>query len=220
MKKAWRTQYKKLTGKNKKFVKKMMQYLQSSNMNIIAYEEVIEENIHKVLELQEQNRRLTEVYGYDEEQYCEDLVAENKKQGLLERGLETLQIVSLCFGVLLVCQYILIAMGGEPLESVNGIYMQTSIGSLGRVGLYGGIGMLGGYLGQRMTYKGAVYRIMSVIVYAFIFVGIEELVLGMGYEGIITIHMPLVVGILLGIGVLFGRIRRIVAKRKLEELNK
>ena len=214
--KVWRIDYKKLNKENKKQVRKMMQYIEPV-MNCMAYNEVMQEIVHKTLELQEQGGRFTQVFGYDVEQYCKDLIKEHPKQGILERIMVIIEEISLFVMVILVFQYIFTLMSPNEGAMIDGIYMYSQLNDLEDIGLYGLVGVTGATIGRKTVYKSISYRFMSCLIISMGFTMLD-LFLRSGVNGkIVRMNMPLILGLSIGGAFFTHFIRPLVAKWALKK---
>lgn len=217
MEKTWHKAYKQLCGENKKYIKKMRQYLGSRNLNIIAYEEAITEIVHKALEAQKQNQRMTEVFGYDEEKYCDELAQVYKKQSIGEKLMGIGIVISLCIAFLLICEYICIVMQLEEDAIVQGIYIVIAAKSLAIVGLFGFAGAMGSIIGQRTVFKSRSYTIITGLIAALLCVVVEEIFSGAIGEVVLTINVLMVVSICIMIAVCLKILRKQIARRQMSQ---
>lgn len=216
MKKVWRIDYKKLNKENKKQVQKMIQYIQPV-MNCMAYNEVMQEIVHKTIELQEQGGCFTQVFGYDVEQYCKDLIKEHPKQGLLEHLVVVMEEISLFILILSILQYIFILISPDEGEMISGIYIYSQLGNLERLGLFGLVGVLGGTSQRKILYKSSGYHITNYLLIGGSIATLDLMFVEHINQGIVQMNMPLVVGLSIG-GVLFTYfIRTLVAKWALKK---
>lgn len=63
-------------------------------MNQIAYEKVLDKIVHKAVEEQDKNPNasIAHMFGYNEEQYCKELIKANRKKSFLEHMLHAFKV--------------------------------------------------------------------------------------------------------------------------------